>query len=42
MTFSGNMGSGEAVFSNSDESKWEPVAPDSLDQALWKFACGKK
>ena len=41
-TFSGNMGSGEAVYSNSDESKWEPVAPDSLDRNLWEVACSRK
>jgi surface-adhesin protein E len=40
--FSGNMGSGKGVYSNSDEQKWEPVAPQSFNQALWKFACGKK
>jgi hypothetical protein len=41
-TFSGNMGSGEAVYSNSEESKWEPVAPDSLDRNLWEVACSRK
>jgi hypothetical protein len=41
-TFSGNMGSGEAVYSNPDESKWEPVAPDSLDRNLWEVACSKQ
>ncbi|HSB43928.1 MAG TPA: surface-adhesin E family protein [Nitrospira sp.] len=41
-TFSGNMGSGEAVYSNLDETKWEPVAPDSLDRNLWEVACSMK
>jgi surface-adhesin protein E len=41
-TFSGNMGSGEAVYSNPDESKWEPVVPDSLDRNLWEVACSKQ
>ena len=42
MTFTGNMGSGEPVFSNPDVSKWEPIAPDSIDRKLWEVACGKK
>ena len=42
MTFTGNMGSGEPVFSNLDESGWEPVVPGSIDSNLWEFACGKK
>ena len=42
MTFTGNMGSGEPVFSNSLESKWEPILPESLDSTLSKFACSKE
>jgi hypothetical protein len=42
MTFTGNMGSGEPVFSNTDQSKWEPIAPDSIDRRLSDIACGKK
>ena len=42
MTFTGNMGSGESVFSNSQESKWEPIAPDSIDRKLWEVACSGK
>jgi hypothetical protein len=42
MTFTGNMGSGEPVFSNSDVSRWEPIASDSIDQKLSEVACGKK
>jgi len=40
--FSGNMGQGAEVYSNSDEGKWAPVAPMSVGQELWKVACGKK
>jgi hypothetical protein len=40
--FSGNMGSGTVVYSNSEVGKWQPVAPSSIGQLLWKFACGKK
>ena len=42
MTFTGNMGSGEPVFSNSLESKWEPILPESLDSTLSEFACSKE
>jgi len=40
--FSGNMGSGTVVYTNSEVGKWQPVAPSSIGQLLWKFACGKK
>lgn len=42
MTFTGNMGSGEAVYSNSSQSPWEPMAPDSIDRKLWEVACSRK
>lgn len=38
---SGNMGSGKVV-ATSDESKWASVAPRSVGQALWAFACDKQ
>ena len=38
--FSGNMGTGNGVWTNSDETKWRPVAPGSVGQGVWKFACG--
>ena len=40
--FSGNMGNGGIVHSDSDELKWEPVAPESIGETLWKFACAKR
>jgi hypothetical protein len=40
--FSGNMGSGQVVHSDSDEDKWKPVAPDSVAEALRKIGCGKE
>ena len=40
--YSGNMGSGMAVTSNSDEGKWKRVPPGSVGEALWKVACGKQ
>ena len=39
---SGNMGAGNVVFSSSNPSKWEPVPPESIAQALWNIACGVK
>jgi hypothetical protein len=40
--FSGNMGDGKVVFSDSPESEWHPVEPGSITEGLWKFACGKE
>ena len=40
--FAGNMGSGDVVLEKADEEKWEPVAPGTVNQALWKRACAKK
>ena len=42
MTFTGNMGSGEAVYTNSSQSAWEPIAPDSVDRSLWAVACSPR
>jgi hypothetical protein len=40
--FSGNMGSGNAIITYTVEDTWTPVAPGSVNQRLWEFACGKK
>jgi hypothetical protein len=40
--FSGNMGYGNGVWNNSDETTWRPVAPGSVGHGVWKFACGKE
>jgi hypothetical protein len=42
MDFSGNMGKGNVVSSDSTEDKWEPVEPGSVTRGLWKIACSKK
>jgi hypothetical protein len=39
--YSGNMGSGTVVYTNSQVGKWLPVISDSLGQTVWKIACGK-
>jgi len=38
--FSGNMAKGNGVWNNSNETEWRPVAPGSVGQGVWKFACG--
>jgi hypothetical protein len=42
MHYSGSMGSGMLVSSNSDEGKWKRVPPGRVGEALWKVACGKQ
>ena len=41
-TFSGNMGEGDAIFSVAGTGKWQSIIHNSIDEAMWKFACGKK
>ena len=37
-----NMGKGEIVYiDNKLDNNWSPVPPESTDEILWKFACGK-
>jgi hypothetical protein len=40
--FSGNMGSGNVVYSTTEVQEWEPVVPRSINHTLWKAACSKK
>jgi hypothetical protein len=42
MYFSGNMGSGNVLDRSSGKGKWLRISPESLDQSLWKLACGKQ
>jgi surface-adhesin protein E len=37
-----NMGGGTVVHVGPDPGKWTPVAPGSIAESLWKFACGKR
>ena len=39
--YSGQMGTGEIVYSSTSPDKWVPVIPGSVGKALWKFACKK-
>jgi len=40
--FSGNMGSGDVVYSISKEGRWHLVEPGSLGQSEWDVACDKE
>jgi hypothetical protein len=42
MKFSGNMGSGKVVYTDSHKGKWKPAAPGSVSHDLGKIACSKK
>ncbi len=42
MNFRGNMARGDAIFRNDEISQWFYVAPDSVDEALWKVVCDNK
>lgn len=35
----GGMGTGGLIFRNPDIGEWEPIAPDSISDSLWKVAC---
>lgn len=38
--FDGNMASGNVVSLDSTETRWRPVAPDTIGKYLWRLACG--
>jgi hypothetical protein len=40
--FSGNMGNGQLLDRSTGKGYRLRISPGSLDQALWKLACGKK
>lgn len=40
--YSGSMGNGKMEHSNSEELEWKPVRSESMEEAMWKVACGKK
>jgi hypothetical protein len=40
--FSGQMGRGQPIHSESAGDEWHPVAPESIGRSLWKRACGNK
>jgi hypothetical protein len=36
------MGKGTAGFHSNKEEAWSPVAPKTINEELWEYACGKK
>ena len=40
--YASQMGRGQILHSDSNPGKWEPIMPGSVDQVLWKVACGKR
>jgi hypothetical protein len=41
--FAGKMGNGKVVYWDSDTGgKWSPIEPGSINETLWKIACGKQ
>ena len=41
--FDGQMGNGKVVVSNGNvRGEWEPISPGSVNEVLWKIACGKQ
>ncbi len=40
--YSGSMQGGTVVFDDSEPGGWKPITPNSVREALWKVACGKK
>lgn len=37
-----NMGNGETIWLNDETDNWNPTPPESITEALWKFACKKR
>jgi len=40
--YSGNMGSGNVVYENSNIGNWDVIPPDSLGEDFWIFSCDRK
>ena len=40
--YSGSMGNGKMEHSNSEQLEWTPVKSESMEEAMWNIACGKK
>ncbi len=38
--FNKNMSKGNTVAIDQNTSKWSPASPGSINEGLWKFACG--
>jgi tetratricopeptide (TPR) repeat protein len=42
VAYSGTMGRGHVVSTDSTQSQWTPVVPDSVREAIMKFVCAKR
>lgn len=40
--YSDNMGHGVVIYSDEGTKNWEPIAPETLSNYLWRTACGKQ
>jgi hypothetical protein len=40
--YEGQMGNGRLVISETKPGTFSAIIPDSVSEAMWKFACGKK
>lgn len=38
----GNMSAGEVIFTGSKAQGWKSVSPETAQESLFKYACGKK
>ena len=41
VAYTESMGEGEVLESGNPGEWWIPIVPGSIDELLWKFACGK-
>jgi hypothetical protein len=40
--YSWHMAEGEIGYVGADPENWTPIPPDSVNEVLWKIACGKR
>ena len=40
--YSDSMGKGKMEHANSEHLNWMPIQPESMEEAMWTVACGKK
>jgi hypothetical protein len=40
--YSENMGGGNVIYTETSPANWSPVFPGSVEEAVLKYACGKK
>ena len=40
--YSEKMGGGNVIYTETAPAEWKPVFPDSVEEAVFKYACGKR